>query len=169
MENARKSNLTQEKETKLKEQIGKIENLIAEANSEFEKQDWKKFESLHEDIRDAIDDFNDEINKLEFEINGQICTMRIAKQAGINLFFNSVIGAAINIIDIIQNPTKIMPWVFFGLDFVIGVGGLTSIKLSMDTLKDLKTSLTKLSEFKDTVKVMRDIHKKKYKEYLEKK
>ena len=167
--NAKKSNLTKEKQTELENRIKNIEKLIVDANSVFENQDSKKFESLHEDIRDAIDDFNVEINKLEFEINGQICSMRVVKQNGINSTIGAVIGAAINIVDIIHNPLHIMPKVFLGLDVLIGIGGFVTIKLSMENLKDLKSSLKKLSDFRDTVKQLRDAHKKKYKKYLESK
>lgn len=165
---ARKSNLTETKKRKLEEKIVAIEKRINDANSEFDKENWKEFEFIHEDIRDKIDDFRDEINKLEFEINGTICSLRIAKASGMHVAISSVLSGAINVLEIMRNPTSLIPKVFLGLDIALGVGGLVTFKLSMDSINDLKKSLEELEIFREKMIELREGHKEKYNEYLKK-
>ena len=165
--NAKKSNLSSKKINELEGAIQKIEELIEKSNSAFVKQDWATFESLHLDLIYEIDDLNEEIKKIEFEIdNGQICTLRIVETAGYNLAINSVIGAAMNIYEIAQNPSAVLPKIFLALDIVLVGSSSGLIYLSIDTINDLKKSLTRLNEFKEIIRTLRDKHKIKYQEYL---
>jgi hypothetical protein len=110
--NAEKSNLTDEKRKELTNMIDEIRELIGNAEAQFNNRNWERFQYFHEIVRDKIDDFRDQVDKLKCEIQGHECSLGMAKQNANFIMGNSVLGAAITIFEIVQNPACILPKVF---------------------------------------------------------
>lgn len=148
--------------------------MIEKANDQYSRDltdmiAYDQNKSLHESIRDKIEKFHKEIDKLEFEINGQMCSLRIVNNVGWSLFINSALGAGINFIDLCKNPSQIAPRIFLGLDLaLVGSGGYL-IKSSIDSINALKLDLEQIDKYRITINELRDSHQEKYNEYLEKK
>lgn len=165
---AEKSNLTKENRDELKKTINDINELIEKANSEFEQKSWIKFEGTSRLIYDKVDDMRERILKLEFNIKDKMYSLKETKDRAQYSGISSVIGAAINVIDIARDPKCVLPYALLGLDAIIGVGSVVTIKMSIDSLKDFQKSLEELEHFREVMKLLRDIQTKKYLEYTEK-
>jgi len=168
IQSAKKSNLTAEKKKELETRIEKIENLIKDADIEFNSNNWKKYEFLNGDIKDNIEELIDEIKKLKCEIDGKMFSLILAESRAEYVTISSVLDTATNIVDVIRNPESIVLKAFLGLSIAFTLGGSLAIILSKENIKNLQTSLDELNKLKLYVKELRDKHKKKYNEYLEK-